>query len=110
MDNLEILETLGQEAIKNGQSRDTGNIGHTIHMTEKNQNNNNQTKNKKNNKNNQMSNTDRQTFWELTQVLAKGKRFLLLIRHLPYYSFSHLRSCANSHTLVFLKYCVEQTI
>jgi len=51
MDKPEIL---AEGAIKNGQSRDTGNIGHTIHRTKINK----AQKHNKTQKTKKMSNTD----------------------------------------------------
>jgi hypothetical protein len=61
--------------INNGQSRDTGNT----------QDENKQTITQRSKK---MSNTDPIKNWGWTQVLAKCKQLLLLIRHQPNYSFN----------------------
>ena len=73
--NLENIKGL----IKNGHSREIGNIGYTI-------------QDKQSNKTTQKT-QNRCTTWpspnnrRWTQVLAKGKQFLLLIRHPPCYSY-----------------------
>ena len=68
-------------AKKNGQSRETDNIGYARYRTKTNKAKNTTHKNKKDDQH-----------WphqkqEWTQVLAKSKQFLLLISHLPCYSY-----------------------
>ena len=60
-----------EEAIMNGQSKDTGNFGYTRHRTKTNNTTNTIQKTKK------MSHTEN---WGRTQVLAKNNQFLFLIR------------------------------
>jgi hypothetical protein len=63
--------------IKNGQSRDPSNIGYTRHRTKTNKAKNTAQTTK------MMSNTDSTKNQECTQVLAKGKQFVPLIRDPP---------------------------
>jgi hypothetical protein len=65
-------------SIKNGQSLDIGNIGHSRHRTNTNKAKITTQKTK---------NTDLTKCRGSPQVLAKGKQFLLLIRHPPCYSY-----------------------
>ena len=94
MNNPEILATLvtqdterrqtKQGAIRNGQPRDTGNIGYTRHRTKTNKTKNTTQKPTK------MRNTDPTKNREWTQVLTKGKQFLLLIRHPLCFSYTQM--------------------
>jgi hypothetical protein len=68
--------------IKNGKSRDTGNIGYTRHRTKTNKTNNTTQKRKK------MRNTDTTKYRGLTQVLMKGRQFMPRIRRPACYSYS----------------------
>jgi hypothetical protein len=65
-------------AIKNGQSRDTGNIGHTRHKTK--------TKKKTKTQDRKLKRLATWTPRKIRGELAKGKQFLSLIRHPPCYS------------------------
>ena len=67
------LEKL-ERAIKNGQSRDTGNICYTRHRTKTNKIKHTTQKTKK------RSNTDPTEIRGCTQVLANGQQFMHLIR------------------------------
>ena len=64
-----------EEAIKNGQSRDNGNIGHIKHRTKTSKTGKHNTENKK------MSNTHPNKNRGCTQMLANDKQFLVLIRN-----------------------------
>ena len=89
--------------IKNEQSRETGNIRHKRHRTNAKQN----TTLKK------MSNTDPTNTREWTQMPAKDKQFLPLIRRQPCYSYSQymldttMRNIGNmTSEFVYRKYNV----
>jgi len=71
-----------EEAIKNWQSRDTGNTGYTIHRTKI-----NKTK-RTTHKTKLMSNIKPTKYRDWTQIVAKGKQFLPIIRHPQCYSYS----------------------
>jgi len=77
-----------ERAIKNKQFKETGNIGYTGHRT--------RTKNTTQKKTKQMSNTNptKNRWW--TQMFVKGKQFLPLIRHSPFYSY---RQCVLGNTI-----------
>ena len=68
-------------SIKNGPSRDTGNIGHMTQDEDK-QNKKHYTENLK------ISSTDFIINWGWTQVVIKSKQFLPLIKHLLCYLYS----------------------
>ena len=72
---------VNQMWIKNGQSRDTGNIGYTRHWAKTNKSKNTKQKTKK------MSNKDLIKNRGWTQVLANGK-ISCLLRYSPCYSYS----------------------
>ena len=85
MFNLHMLEKI-EWTISNGNSRDTGNTGHTRHRTKSSkassttttakQNKINKQTNKQKNKNKNKKNKTK-----IVRVRAKGKQFLLPIRH-----------------------------
>jgi hypothetical protein len=90
-----------ERIIRNGQSRDIGDIGHTRHRTKTNI----QTKySQKTNKN--MSKTEPTKKPAVTKVLARGKQFLLLIGHLSFYSCSKVMLDTTIRLIVFLLYGV----
>jgi hypothetical protein len=86
MFNLHMLEKI-EWTISNGHSRDTGNTGHTRHRTKSSKASSTTTTTAKQNKINKQTNKQKnknkskKNKTKIVRVRAKGKQFLLPIRH-----------------------------